>query len=493
MLFNSYVFILFFLPVTLVGYFGLHKIGLHTLAKIELILMSFWFYGYFNPSYLWIMCSSICVNFVFSKLLQLNWNLRSRFVVHFRKLLLKIGILFNLSLIFYFKYFDFFLENINQAFAADFPLQNIVLPLGISFFTFQQVSYVIDSYKMETKEYNFVDYALFVTFFPQLVAGPIVLHDEILPQFENPKNYRVRYNNMARGLYVFAAGLVKKVILADTLGKAVTWGYGSVETLTAADAILVMLSYTFQIYFDFSGYCDMATGIASMFNIHLPMNFNSPYKALSVVDFWDRWHMTLTRFLRTYIYFPLGGSRKGTFRTYLNIILVFLVSGLWHGANWTFILWGFMHGVANALTRAVKKPWKHLPVVIQWLFTFVFVNITWVFFRADTIAQAQEFLGKIFQPGNMQGVTPDLLSQYSLKEFSYIMNKIPYLQNLTVQKNAIVTFLFLFGSLLLCLCFRNNQEKEFRPTAVNALVTVFFLLWGIMSLSGISVFLYFNF
>jgi D-alanyl-lipoteichoic acid acyltransferase DltB (MBOAT superfamily) len=493
MLFNSYVFILFFLPVTLIGYFGLHKFRLHTPAKIFLILMSFWFYGYFNPSYLWIMCSSICVNFAFSKLLQRDWDTSSQGVRTFRKVLLAVGILFNLSLIFYFKYYDFFIENVNHIFSTDFQLRNIVLPLGISFFTFQQVSYVVDSYKMETKNYNFFDYALFVTFFPQLVAGPIVLHDEILPQFEDSKNYHVQADRLAHGLSVFAAGLVKKVVLADTLGKAVTWGFSNVDAMTSYDALLVMLSYTFQIYFDFSGYCDMATGIASMFNIHLPMNFNSPYKACSVVEFWDRWHMTLTRFLRTYVYFPLGGSRKGTWRTYRNIIIVFLVSGLWHGANWTFILWGLLHGVANALTRAFKKPWSRMHAAMQWALTFAFVNITWVFFRADTISQALQFLKKMIPFKSADGVTTTLLSQYVLKEYSYLAKRIPFLREIGAYRYWVSAFLFLFGSLFICLNFQNNQEKEFRPTVAKALISVVFLIWGIMSLSGVSVFLYFNF
>ena len=356
MLFNSYIFILFFLPVTLLGYFGLHKAGFHLLAKLELVLMSFWFYGYFNPSYLWIMGSSICVNYILSQLFQRKWELSEEKIRLIKKLLLAVGLIFNLGLIFYYKYYDFFVDNLNKAFSTDFHLRHIVLPLGISFFTFQQVSYVIDSYRGQTREYNILDYSLFVTFFPQLVAGPIVLHNEVLPQFADPKNWKMKSGNMAHGIYVFSAGLVKKVIIADTLSKAVTWGYANVNAgLTSMDAILMMVAYTFQIYFDFSGYCDMATGLGYMFNIKIPMNFNSPYKALSIVDFWNRWHLTLTRFLRTYVYFPLGGSRKGTVRTYINIIIVFLVSGLWHGANWTFIFWGFLHGVANALTRLFKK------------------------------------------------------------------------------------------------------------------------------------------
>ncbi len=321
MLFNSYIFIFVFLPLTLCGYYGLHRLGSPVLAKIELILMSFWFYGYFNPSYLWIMCSSILVNYMLSQLLQKKWKISGKKLQMLKNGLLCVGLFFNLGLIFYFKYYDFFVENLNKVFSADFQLRHVVLPLGISFFTFQQISYMVDSWRGETKEYNFVDYALFVTFFPQLIAGPIVLHNEILPQFEDKKNWKIQWDNLAHGAYIFAAGLVKKVVIADTLSSAVAWGYGHLgRNLTSAEAIITMLAYTFQIYFDFSGYCDMATGLGYLFNIHIPMNFNSPYKATSVVDFWKRWHLTLTRFLRTYVYFPLGGSRKGEKRTYINII-----------------------------------------------------------------------------------------------------------------------------------------------------------------------------
>ena len=403
------------------------------------------------------------------------------------------GLIFNLGLIFYYKYYDFFVDNLNKAFSTDFHLRHIVLPLGISFFTFQQVSYVIDSYRGQTREYNILDYSLFVTFFPQLVAGPIVLHNEVLPQFADPKNWKMKSRNMAHGIYVFSAGLVKKVIIADTLSKAVTWGYGNVAAgITSMEGIVMMLAYAFQIYFDFSGYCDMATGLGYMFNIKIPMNFNSPYKALSVVDFWDRWHLTLTRFLRTYVYFPLGGSRKGTVRTYLNIIIVFLVSGLWHGANWTFIFWGFLHGVANALTRLFKKQWNSLHIVLRWMFTFAFVNVTWIFFRADSISQAWTVLKRILGFQNLN-IRASMLVQFKLTEFAFIYEKIPGLREIASSIRGFDALILMTAALVICLAFRNNQELDFRPTVRRAFVSIFYLVWGIMSLSGVSEFLYFNF
>lgn len=232
----------------------------------------------------------------------------------------------------------------NAVFGSSFELKNIVLPLGISFFTFRQISYIVDSYRGETKGYTFWDYAFFVSFFPQLVAGPIVMYNEIIPKFRKPGNWHVVVENFSKGIYIFAIGLFKKVIIADRFGKAVTYGFGNIEILSSMEALVVSLSYTFQLYFDFSGYCDMASGIGYMFNIELPQNFNSPYNAKSIAEFWDRWHMSLTRFLRNYVYIPLGGNQRGKLRTYVNIMVVYLIGGIWHGANWTFILWGMLHG-----------------------------------------------------------------------------------------------------------------------------------------------------
>lgn len=380
MQFNSYFFILLFLPTCVVGYYLFNKIS-YTFGMIHLLAMSLWFYGYFNKIYLMLMIGSILVNFGLSKLMEHNNP-------YTKKIALVVGILFNLGIIFYFKYYNFFIQNVNLIFKLSFNLRNILLPLGISFFTFQQLSYIIDSYNGKTCEggYNFIEYALFISFFPQLVAGPIVLHDELIPLFRDELKKKVDFSNLAQGIIIFTLGLFKKVIIADGLGRMVTWGFDNIDVATSMDFILVMIAYTFQIYFDFSGYSDMATGIAWMFNFKLPMNFNSPYKAYSIIDFWKRWHMTLTRFLRTYIYFPLGGNRKGTIRTYLNTMIVFLISGVWHGANYTFILWGILHGVAQCINRFFKNEYEKWNLVIQWIITFIFLNFTWLLFRADSLS-----------------------------------------------------------------------------------------------------------
>ena len=384
MLFNSYYFIFLFLPLSLAGYYILNYVNLYRLAGIFLIGMSLWFYGYFNRSYLLIICGSIIANFLFAKIMDRFSEKQS-----VKKCILILGILTNVILIFYYKYFNFFLENINTLFHTSFALKNILLPLGISFFTFQQISFLVDAYRGETKDYSFEEYALFVSFFPQLVAGPVVLHSETIPQFRDPKKRRVNYANFSRGLYVFSLGLFKKIILADTFGRAVDYGFSALPALNSLETFIVSLCFTFQLYFDFSGYCDMAVGIGSLFNITLPQNFNSPYKACSIIEFWERWHRSLSGWLRDYVYIPLGGSRKGKLRTYFNLMITFLISGIWHGANLTFLVWGALHGIYQVVYRFYKKHCKwEMPKIIGVALTFAFVSLAWIFFRADSVYDA---------------------------------------------------------------------------------------------------------
>ncbi len=485
MLFNSYIFVFLFLPMSLVGYFGLNSIKKYSLAKIFLIGMSFWFYGYFNPSYLVIMCASIGINYFISDIMHKSNN------GALRKIILWIGILFNIGILFYFKYHDFFFLNINQAFGTDFTLRHLVLPLGISFFTFQQLSYVIDSYKKDVPKYNFFDYSLFVTFFPQLVAGPIVLHSEIVPQFADKTKKKINADNFAKGLMAFGFGMAKKVLIADSLGRIANWGFDNLAMLNTTSACIVMLSYTLQLYFDFSGYCDTATGIGYMFNIKLPMNFNSPYKAVNILDFWDRWHMTLTRFFKTYVYFPLGGSRKGKFRTYLNVFIVFVVSGIWHGANWTFIVWGMVHGLFSVFTRMFKKYIDKIPKIINWFITFAFVNFAWVIFRAKSLADVEGFYYKIFKEG-VGPIPKEMLDAFSLPEV-VLLNRLYGDKYPDITLWVLIAFVVLSFFAVVFLKNTNQKIDKFKPTVLGSILTAFLIAYTIVSLSGISTFLYFNF
>lgn len=494
MLFNSYIFILLFLPIALFGYFLINRYRRHKEALCLLILMSLLFYAYNNIKYAWILIVSILVNWLISCLLHKSNNSKAKFLGggYNGKVILATGILLNIASIFYFKYYDFFIENFNRFLETDFQLRNVVLPLGISFYTFQQISYLIDSYRGETKEYGFIEYAAFVSFFPQLVAGPIVLHNEIIPQFRDEKRWHFNHDNFANGIYVFAIGLFKKVLIADTFGKAVSWGWTNLDIMSSLEIIIVMMSYTFQIYFDFSGYCDMAVGIGKMFNIDFPINFDSPYKSYSIIEFWKRWHITLTRFLRNYIYLPLGGSRKGNVRTYVNIMIVFLISGIWHGANWTFILWGVLHGLAQILNRIFKKSWDKCNEVFQWMCTFAFVNVMWLIFRADNVKQAILLIKRMIIMDSFT-INEGLCGSFALPEIDYI---IQYIKPFVYIRDKIYGFymwIALLVALFICLNLKNMYEKEFRPILLKALGTALLMVWSIVSLAGVSTFLYFNF
>lgn len=485
MLFNSYIFIFLFLPAAIIGYYTLNKLKKYVLGEYFLIIMSLIFYAYFNTSYFPIIFFSILGNYylvyMMNHLKYSNW----------KKAIFIIGLLSNIGILFYYKYMGFFIQNINVLFKTNFLITKLLLPLGISFFTFQQLSYVIDSYLGRVKTYSFRQYVLFVTFFPQLIAGPIVLHDEIIPQFKNIDKKTFNWNNFSEGLMAFSFGMAKKVIIADSFGNVVNYGFANLAGLDSTNAIFTMLSYTIQIYFDFSGYCDMATGIAKMFNIDLPINFNSPYKALSITEFWKRWHITLTRFLRTYIYFPLGGNRKGQCRTYLNLFIVFLVSGLWHGANYTFIVWGILHGTAMIIERIFKEKQEKLHPALKWLMTIVFINFTWIIFRANTLNDATILIKQImlFDFGSLSKDLVSALGFNGLMYFFSHIGRIGYYMSNTYPIYAIIGILFI---ILFC---KNTNERinTFKPTLLNCVVSSFLLFYSILSLSGMSTFLYFNF
>ncbi|MDY6904696.1 MAG: MBOAT family protein [Thermodesulfobacteriota bacterium] len=389
MLFNSYIFILLFLPITLSGFFLVGHKGRPEIAMAWLVGASLFFYGWWNPVYLFIITGSILFNYY--------WGM----VVADRrtKTLLAAGIAANLSVLGYFKYANFFVNNINALSGLDILLKPIVLPLAISFFTFQQISYLVDAYQGNTREYNFLHYCLFVTFFPQLIAGPIVHHGEMLPQFSRKKIFQFNPETLSVGLTIFFFGLFKKVIIADNMALYSTPVFEAVKhayALSFLEAWEGAIAYTLQIYFDFSGYSDMAIGLAYMFGIRIPLNFNSPYKSKNVIDFWRRWHISLSRFLRDYLYIPLGGNRKGESRRYTNIMITMLLGGLWHGAAWTFVIWGGLHGVFLLINHAWVKAKFRLGYEVNSLFarggarvlTFLAVTLAWVFFRADSAGSA---------------------------------------------------------------------------------------------------------
>lgn len=401
MLFNSAIFLFAFLPVALMGYYALlARLGQQS-AQLWLFGASLFFYGWWNPIYLPLLLTLMAFSYFIGQKLQANRN----------KKLLIFGIATNLGALGYFKYADFFIDNVNTVFGAQMPLPGIILPLGISFFIFQKIAYLVDSYKgLVPKNQNWINFGLFVSFFPQLIAGPIVHHKEMMPQFA--KGRRFSKESFTAGLCLLAIGLFKKTILADGLEVYVTPLFDAAQTreLHFIEAWVAALAYTFQIYFDFSGYCDMALGLGKMFGIRLPVNFYSPYKSKNIIEFWRRWHMTLSRFLRDYLYIPLGGNRKGKARRYLNLLATMLLGGLWHGANWTFVVWGALHGtylVINHFWQGMPKKMTAMPKWFGQVITFLAVCVAWVFFRAADVHTATGILKSMVHITDMDGLRLD--------------------------------------------------------------------------------------
>jgi alginate O-acetyltransferase complex protein AlgI len=396
-----------FLPITLAGFCLLSRFLGPKPAKLWLSVASLVFYGWWNPTYVILIIASMVFNFWLGRRIGLAVKAgRSG------KTALFWGLSLNLLLLGYYKYANFFVTNVNAVLGSDWMIGKIVLPLGISFFTFTQIAYLVDASRKVVCEYDFGDFLLFITFFPHLIAGPIIHHTEMMPQFAEPKTYRFNWENLAVGLGIFSMGLFKKVVIADGLSghaAAVFNAAAAGNSLYGADAWAGVLSYTFQIYLDFSGYSDMAIALARMFGITLPLNFNSPYKAVNIIEFWRRWHITLSRFLRDYLYIPLGGNRHGKERRYVNLILTMGIGGLWHGAAWTFVLWGLFHGTCLGMNhfwqeiwRSGKRRWPLPTWLTQWAgraLTFFLVVLGWVLFRAVNLKAAGGLFAAMFAYG----------------------------------------------------------------------------------------------
>ncbi len=517
MLFNSYEFILVFLPVTLIVFFLLGKNGFTRAALSWLVLASLFFYGYWNPKYLLLIFLSILFNYAVGAMFPRMAGSR-------KKLLLLLGIGANLGALGYFKYANFFMENLNSLAGLDIGLGEIVLPLAISFFTFQQIAYLVDSYKGEATELNFPRYVLFVTFFPQLIAGPIVHHKEMLPQFSQPRTFLPNRLNLSLGLAIFSIGLFKKVGLADNISVYVGPVFDAVEAgweISFFEAWGGVLAYTFQLYFDFSGYSDMAIGLARMFGIRLPLNFFSPYKARNIVDFWRRWHITLSRFLRDYLYISLGGNRKGPFRRYVNLFTTMLLGGLWHGAGWTFVVWGGLHGtylVVNHAWHALSASWR-FGRGSWWMatgarvITFLAVILGWVVFRAQSVEGGVEIVGAM---AGLNGfaLPTDAFSQFGWTLRVHLAEQFGWRFETGLLLGGMTQLAWIAGLWLIAWFGPNTYEIVrkyrpaldkhlavrpgrslllWRPTPSWAIGTTALLLLSILALGEVSEFLYFQF
>lgn len=403
MLFNSYAFIFLFLPLVLLGFFQIAKIS-HIWAAGWLATASLCFYGWWSPAYVALLLASILSNYSLGL-----WIVKASEVKRKRRILV-VAISANLLLLAYYKYANFFLDNLGSLMDVPLVLGEIILPLGISFFTFTQIAFLVDTYQGKVKEYNLIHYTLFVTYFPHLIAGPVLHHKEMMPQFARPATYRFNYENLAVGISIFIIGLFKKVIIADGLAVYVAPVFDAPAAgvfPTFIEAWGGVFCYTLELYFDFSGYSDMAIGLSRMFGVTLPLNFDSPYKSVNIIEFWRRWHMTLSRFLRDYLYIPLGGNRHGKLRRHLNLLATMLLGGLWHGAGWTFVVWGGLHGLYLVINHAwhtlrrsfgqdPSQPVSRLSCALSVLLTFLSVVVAWVFFRATDLHSATVLLSAMF-------------------------------------------------------------------------------------------------
>lgn len=460
MLFNSYEFVFVFLPLTWAVYFELGKQTSPKWATGWLILCSLVFYGYYDVRYVPLLLTSIIFNYIVGRTIEISSK---------KRLVLGVGIVSNLLLLGYYKYTGFLFELANVACGAMLEIPKIVLPLGISFFTFTQIAYLVDAYRGETKQYGALDYLLFVTIFPHLIAGPIINHRDMLPQFSNKSLMRVDYDNLARGLVLFSIGLFKKVVVADKLAIFADKVFVDTTGVGFVSAWIGAVGYSLQLYFDFSAYSEMAIGLGLLFNMRLPQNFNSPYQASSIIDFWHRWHMTLGEWVKNYLYIPMGGNRVRFKRKMANLFVAMALVGLWHGAGWTFVIWGALHGGYLIVNNAWVALGYRLNYVLARVVTFLAVVIAWVVFRADTVGSAFNLLAGMF---GFNGFEADCFAGNG-RAISWLLG-------------GLIAVLILPNPV-------NLVREQFNCNIVWLASIAFMFVYAILKMNEISYFLYFQF
>lgn len=470
------------MPVTVIVYY-LSNCWNRTFGKVVLLLASVIFYAYGDYKTLKVLGVSIITNYLFVLLIKKGYGCR--------RLLVMAPIIINIGLLFYFKYLNFAISNVNAFFGSSFALRDLVLPVGISFFTFQQIAYVVSTFEGEILDSDLLDYLVYILYFPKILMGPLMEPADFLLQLNNPNNKKVDWDRFASGIFIFSLGLFKKVRIADVLARGVSWGFENVASATAIDWIFIMLSYTFEIYFDFSGYSDMAVGASYMLNITLPINFNSPYKATSIRDFWKRWHISLTKFFTKYVYIPLGGNRNGIGHTCLNTMIVFLISGLWHGANWTFILWGGVHGLLSLFDRIFDKWLRTAWRPIRWMSTFVAVNFLWLMFCSDSISQWLGIVSRIITIQDAS-ISDELVECFYMVETPLIETTL-HLGWLSTNIHGFRMIAFIIVAFAICLIPENNYKQCKTHSSWGLTIAAFAFVWSIIHLGGESVFVYYGF
>lgn len=496
MLFNSAEFLFLFLPVVGIGYFLIGRLS-RPWSIIWLVLSSLYFYADWKPEYLWIILASIVGNFFLGRAFAIEGLGETT-----RKGILAAGVAANLAALGYYKYADFIVENVSAATGVAYALPNVVLPLAISFFTFQQIAYLCDAYRGLCREHDFGSYCLFVTFFPQLIAGPIVHHSEMLPQFGPRGSDETTSRRLAIGLTILGIGLFKKVVIADGVAPYSTAVFSIADSggeLTAVQAWGGALAYTFQLYFDFSGYSDMAVGAARLFGITLPMNFFSPYKSENIIEFWRRWHITLSRFLRDYLYISLGGNRRGRARRYANLMITMVLGGIWHGAGWNFLIWGALHGgylMCNHAWRAVRGGLLSESTIestgyrlVSWAITFLVVVLGWVFFRAESFDGAMSLLQAMFWPQPSSMVAGPEFGFFELAVLGLLLIAVTFLPNTYELMREAEPVLDLPSEA----SSRVTVELRWKPNVAWAAALGLVASVSLLHLGRVSEFLYFQF
>ena len=492
MVLPSYSFIFIFLPCVFILYWISNSRKMYTAGKIILLVSSLFFYALLTPGIKGL--AALLASILFSYVLATFCISRSSSKTQ-RKIFLAVGVTGNIAFLIYCRYLSYIGSLLTQGGLGTFSFEAIVVPVGISYFTFSQIAYLVDTYRDPGLRYSLPDYALFVSFFPKISVGPIALTSELIPQFNEEMRKKIDWDRMAKGLYIFTIGLSKKLLLADNLGKFVDIGYANIGNLGVFNALLVTVSYTLQIYFDFSGYCDLASGICLMLGLDLCDNFDGPYHSLSINEFWKRWHISLTRFFRNYLYIPLGGNRKGKIRTYVNNMFIFLVSGLWHGAATHFVLWGGIHGVGIIVSKLISPVTKKAPRFIRWFLTFSFVSLAWVFFRANDTKEALSMLGQLFA-GGLKPLNSELIAACIPTEcqlLQWIILKIA--PDLTYYSGCAIWILLVLLALFLASFSKTVKERlaGFAASRKAITVTVILFTWSVLSLSEVAEFIYVNF
>lgn len=490
MILPSYSFIFIFLPIVIILYFAFNNKGLYALGKGTLLIASLVFYYLMGYKGFIALIIAIVISYLISTFIFTN-----NITKPVQKIVLAIGIILNIAFLLYCKYLGYFELLLNKYTGSNLTFTSIVVPVGISYFTFSQIAYLVDTYKDNDIKYTFIDYALFVTFFPKVTVGPIAFTTEMIPEFNKTSLKKADYNNLSRGFYKFTLGLSKKLLLADNLGAYADYGYINVASLGSTNALITTVCYTLQIYFDFSGYCDIATGICQMLNLNLIDNFDAPYSSLSIAEFWKKWHISLTRFFRNYLYIPLGGNRKGKIRTYINTMIIFLVSGLWHGAATTFVVWGIIHGIGSIMSKILSPVTSKLPKILRWFLTFSFVNLAWVFFRAPDMDIALLMLKQLFT-GGITPIDNNMIATCVPVEGQLITwLTLLIAPTLTYHCGCLVLVVLIAVALICCTLVKPAamQAKELVMTRGRMILTVVLFVWSVLSLSQVTEFIYVNF